>query len=460
MHRSIFSRLWTGFAVLTLLGMIGCSQQSSESQQPLAPQIATGIVRSGSQPVSSSTIQLYVVGGSGLSAAPMPLLSQVVQSDAAGNFTLRGNYTCPSATDPVYITATGGNPGLATGTNNTWIKLVAALGPCGNLDPTSIITINEATTVGFVWGLQQFIALDGTVTGAPGSIDLQNAFVTAGMLVNTKTGTAQSTPPINTDDCATMNAMANILATCVSSDGKSVFDSSCGKLSTLVKPLGANQTHSESIALEIARNPGYNVQPLFSLLPRTAIFQPVLASAPFDWSLSLTSPAPLTLPNNLNTPTVFMGDSIFARWAIPLHNAAVSGQRSNDILSRIPFDVLGHGYSRMVLLAGANDILYPDATSPNAIQHIQDMAEMAAKAGMQPVLSLLPPLNPPGGVDYSSQVAKMNAAITSLAANKGYFLVDFNSPMQAHPEYFLDGVHPSPAGYAAMEAALAAVVRK
>jgi hypothetical protein len=461
MYGSTFSRLCMGFAVFNLLGMVGCTLPSPVSQQSVATQVAAGNVRGGSQPISYSTIQLYAVGISGLGSQPTPLLLRAVHSDGQGNFTLTGLYSCPSATVPVYITATGGNPGLADGTNNSWIRLIAALGECGNLGPNSFININEVTTVGTLWALQEFIAQDGSIAGPAGSIDLQNAFVTAGILVNTRTGTAQSAPPVGNDNRGTINAMANILATCVNSDGNSEPGSPCGRLSTLVTPVAAvSQRQLVSIALEIAQNPSFHVAALYDLGPGLAAFQPVISSVPTDWSLGLAYPSPQSFAINLNVPTGFMGDSIFARWTLPLKNKAVSGQRSSAMLSRMQFDILGQGFSRMVLLAGTNDIRSPDATSSAAVQNIKDMAEMASEVGIQPVLCLLPPLNPPDGVDYSSQIAKMNAAITSLAATKGYLLVDFNSPMLAHPEYFVDGIHPSPAGYAVMEAALAAVVRK
>jgi hypothetical protein len=70
---------------------------------------------------------------------------------------IEGDYTCPSATSLVYVVAVGGNPGLAAGTNNTALTLMAALGACGNLTASTPIRINELTTVAAVWALAPYM---------------------------------------------------------------------------------------------------------------------------------------------------------------------------------------------------------------------------------------------------------------------------------------------------------------
>ena len=75
------------------------------------------------------------------------------------------------------------------------------------------------------------------------------------------------------------------------------------------------------------------------------------------------------------------------------------------------------------------------------------------------VLSELPPaINQ--GVDFSPTIQALNTSIAQLAADNGYLVVDYFTPMVGHPEYFTDGVHPNATGYAVMEKALAAVVRQ
>jgi hypothetical protein len=52
-----------------------------------------------------------------------------VPTDANGNFSITGDYLC-TPDSQVYLYASGGNPGMAPGTNNTAIGLIAVLGDC------------------------------------------------------------------------------------------------------------------------------------------------------------------------------------------------------------------------------------------------------------------------------------------------------------------------------------------
>jgi lysophospholipase L1-like esterase len=54
----------------------------------------------------------------------------------------------------------------------------------------------------------------------------------------------------------------------------------------------------------------------------------------------------------------------------------------------------------------------------------------------------------------------VNAQTRQLATNQGYPYLDIYTPMQGHPEYFVDGLHPTTAGYAVMEKVLAQTVTK
>src|ERR1700679_973415 len=104
-----------------------------------------GRVHGGQFPVSGSTLGLYVAGSTGYgSSGGANLLKTPVMSAADGTFSITGDYTCPTANSLVYITATGGNPGLSS--NNSAIELAAPLGPCGNLTSSTFININEVTT--------------------------------------------------------------------------------------------------------------------------------------------------------------------------------------------------------------------------------------------------------------------------------------------------------------------------
>src|SRR5438445_4103263 len=107
-------RVVCGFFLFSFL-LGGCAQ--NQPGKVIEPLVRHSSVHGGQQPVSGATLQLYAVGTTGDGSAATALLTQAVTSDANGNFDITGAYTCPSASTLVYITATGGNPGLSPGTN-------------------------------------------------------------------------------------------------------------------------------------------------------------------------------------------------------------------------------------------------------------------------------------------------------------------------------------------------------
>ena len=82
---------------------------------------------------------------------------------------------------------------------------------------------------------------------------------------------------------------------------------------------------------------------------------------------------------------------------------------------------------------------------------------MATSAGIEVVLSELPPLSGTSA-SFNPSIVSANSAIAQLAAQHGYLVVDYYTPLVSHPEDFPDGIHPNAAGYAIMEAQLSAVV--
>src|ERR1039458_7037450 len=131
---------------LVSLSILGCGGVSSSPVTTTASTLTgsslSGQVKGGQQPISGATIQLYQVGtaGDGSSAAP---LGSSTTTNPSGGFTITGDYTCPGSNPEVYLLATGGNPGLANGTNNAAINLIAALGSCSSLSPSTFINLNE-----------------------------------------------------------------------------------------------------------------------------------------------------------------------------------------------------------------------------------------------------------------------------------------------------------------------------
>lgn len=152
-----------------------------------------------------------------------------------------------------------------------------------------------------------------------------------------------------------------------------------------------------------------------------------------------------------------MGDSIIYFWALPKTNLGVPGNTTAQMLARFPGEVLDRHFKAVVILGGTNDIrdsshpLQPQVDA--ALKNIETMAADAEKQGLLVILCAIPPIR-----SEDSRVAVLNTRIRALAADHGYTLVDFYSPMAGHPEYFRDGLHPDIEGYFVMQQALAKVV--
>jgi streptogramin lyase len=222
----------------------------------------------------------------------------------------------------MYLVATGGNPGLGAGTNNTALALMAALGSCGNLNSSTHIVINELTTVAAVYALAPFMA---TNSGAPGASlsssagntqGLTNAFATAKNLADVGGGAVPgpTLPAGATAPTAELNTLADILAPCINSNGST---GECSSLFTDATPSGGSApTNTIDAALDVAQNPSNNVSALYNLVTGTAPFQPTLGSAPNDWTVAinftdatLNAPAALVLDSSGNVWVVNTGGS-------------------------------------------------------------------------------------------------------------------------------------------------------
>jgi hypothetical protein len=184
-------------------------------------------------------------------------------------------------------------------------------------------------------------------------------------------------------------------------------------------------------------------------------------------SVELSGSGVATPPTNysaaLNQGTVFMGASIVNYWPMPMHDVGIPGQITSQMLARFQTDVLGHGYSRVVILGGSNDIIDGVAGVPSElVANIQAMGQMASNAGMEVVLSELPPASvaTATGIPFNTTVQQVNAGIKQLAIENGWLVVDYYTPLVNYPQDFVDGLHPNAAGYAVMEAALAGVVSR
>ncbi len=250
-----------------------------------------GIVRGGQQPVTGASIQLYAVGTTGDASAATPLLTSSVQTDGSGNFSINSDYTCPSGPTLVYLVATGGNPGLTIGTNNTAIAMMAALGQCGSLSSSTFIFVDEVTTVGSVAALYPYMTSATNLgSGSGDAAAFATAFSNVAEYTNTTTGNAPgaSLPSGYYASSTEIDTLGNILASCINSSGGVAGDgSACGNLFNLTKSGSIAPTNTIGSMLNVLNNPSQNAASLFSLAGAVTPFQPALSSAPSSWALPI-----------------------------------------------------------------------------------------------------------------------------------------------------------------------------
>lgn len=292
----------------------GCGIDRSTTDTTTQGTLAlTGLVHGGQQPIYQATIQLYTVGATGNGSAATPMISQLVQTDANGFFSLDSvngstttfDYSCAHPNDQVYIVATGGQASI--GTNNPALVMMDALGNCGNLSASSFITINEITTAAAAWALAPFVTSYTHVgASATNSVGIANAFLDAALLADPGLGAAATLPSNLSVEPGKLYALADILAGCVNSDG----GLACTPLFSAAKPTnGSTPTNTLDAALDIVRNPGQNPTAVFNAMPSIVPFPTTLSLPPNDWTITLT-----VTGGGINSPTALGIDSIGTVW--------------------------------------------------------------------------------------------------------------------------------------------------
>jgi hypothetical protein len=217
-----------------------------------------------------------------------------VTTDANDNFSITNSYSCTQNTQ-VYLYALGGNPGSGT---NSAAGLLAVLGSCpaggSFLATTPFILVNEVSTVAAAYAFAGF-ATDATHVSSPGAAlsqtGIANAFANASNLAALSTGAALATTPAGngTVPQATINSLANILASCVNSTGPA----SLGCSTLFTNAIGAGSTgtapsDTASAAINIAHNPGSNVAALYGISTSNPPFAPTLSAQPNDFTIVLS----------------------------------------------------------------------------------------------------------------------------------------------------------------------------
>ena len=218
------------------------------------------------------------------------------------------------------------------------------MGPCGSINFSTPVIVNEVTTAGSVYALSQFLSTtsSGTVgapaTNAAGQAD---AFANAANLMSVASGSALSTTPggAGTAPQENLNSIANALAACAQTNGSA--SANCTELFDCALPgaafnsgacTGGTGSVADTLAaaLSIARNPALvSVAGINDVATKAALFSPALASAPNDWSMPLNF-APTG--SNFNGPLGVAIDSSGHVWAANSNGNTVTALNNDGTL--------------------------------------------------------------------------------------------------------------------------------
>jgi len=373
------SRITAGLGLTCfLLLLAGCAMNG-----PLAPAVPgdpvqslvlKGLVHGGQQPVTQSHIALFATSSSGYGGTLTPLATTQTLSD--GTFNISSSINCPSdSTSQAYVVSTGGNPGMTSGTDNSAIFLVAALGPCTNLASVPYVVINEVTTVAAAYALSGFApvggagmteaavsgggAMAGITTSSTNKQGLTDGFNNATNIVNITTGTANTAPSFGGNGVvpvATINALADILQDCVNS--LSATSSPCagaGKLfPSATPPTGSGISAPANVfqaALDVAQYPGNNASALFGLISSQAAFPTTLTAAPNDWTIGVT----YTYASTVLVSGLGMGIDNYDNVFITGSTGNTTSPNETDLIVVSPQGVLGNS-ALMGTTSTANNI--------------------------------------------------------------------------------------------------------
>ena len=313
--------------LMTGCGISSVSNNAVSTSQGVA---IAGEVYGGALPVNGARVYLFAANtggfaGSGITAsttnASISLLKSgsntaedtsgdfYVTTGASGGFSITGDYSACTAGQQLYLYAAGGNamggdPTKTGGINgtNAAIGMLAALGDCSTITSSTVVHLNEVSTIAAAYALAGFatdathIADDEAVatntTQGTAKTGMANAFLNVSNLVSPTTGAVLSTTPAGngTVPTDTLNTLANILADCVQS-----ASSRSGPCSDLFTFTGTSTTaDTATAAINLAHNPAgvsgssVSVTKLFSDLAPNTAFVPNLSSAPNDFTIAIS----------------------------------------------------------------------------------------------------------------------------------------------------------------------------
>jgi hypothetical protein len=274
-------------------------------------------VLAGNTPIVGASVQIYAAGTGGNGSAPTPLGSAQITSNT-GAFALP-SVSCPKPTSIVFLVATGGRA-TSAGVANTGSVLMSSPGACSALATTSNFVINEETTVAAAYAFTQFLNAGAQLgSTATNSLGITLAAGTFANLVNPANGTVPGAnfSSLGTAPAGKINLLADAMDACLTAASPS--GTACSSFYSAAAVGTVAPTNTLDAILNLAKNPGINTAPLFTLgtAAATPFYSPLPTVAPSDWTMTISYTG-----GGMNDPTQVAIDSQGRIWVASYFSTA------------------------------------------------------------------------------------------------------------------------------------------
>lgn len=184
------------------------------------------------------------------------------------------------------------------------------------------------------------------------------------------------------------------------------------------------------------------------------------------------------LASRVPVDVVFLGDSITEGWfdkhpgffVNGLVDRGIGGQTSSQMVLRMMSDVVDLKPKAVHIMAGTNDIAGNTGpmTARMSEDNFQVMSDIARSNRIKLLIASIPPAaafpwRP--GLEVKRPIAKLNGLLKDFAHRSGATWVDYwpvlnDGTGAMKPGLAVDGVHPTVAGYQAMESVIAPILKR
>jgi sugar lactone lactonase YvrE len=351
----------------------------------------------------------------------------------------------------LYLIASGGKAGSSP--PNSGIALATAIGACSQLSTATStqFSVNEVTTVATVWSLAQFFGTGGNVGATATNVKgLANAFATASSLADPAAGRSPGTgfPSTGKSPAPKINALANLLNTCVAYAAAAGSPNLCDKLFQSVAVTGSpTPSNTLDAALSMARNPGNNVGGLYTQSAASTAFSPALSSAPSDWTISINFTG-----GGMNGPTGVGVDGQGNVWVASYFGVASQFTPTGSPVFASGITGYGLRSSYGLAIDGQNNVWIPNEDSPSRVNKGLGSVTVLNSAGQTvsgadgfssgglnfPVAIAIDTTGTAWVVDYgNAHVTLLSSTGAPLSGSAGYTAPSFAFPVSIA----LDGSH-------------------